>query len=84
MAYQTQKYKLGVLTISDAGARGERADTSGDAISEILKSRGFIEICRTIVSDDVDKISDILSNWSDSDDIDLLLHRKLEFCQLYR
>ena len=73
MAYQTQKYKLGVLTISDAGARGERADTSGDAISEILKSRGFIEICRTIVSDDVDKISDILSNWSDSDDIDLLL-----------
>ena len=30
-----------ILTISDAGARGERADTSGDAIVAWAKGRGY-------------------------------------------
>ena len=73
MTYQAQKYKLGVLTISDAGAKGERIDTSGDTISEVLKSRGFVEVCRTIVPDEADMITDILIKWSDSAEIDLVL-----------
>jgi len=32
--------RVAVLTISDAGARGERADTSGDAIVAWAAGRG--------------------------------------------
>ena len=32
--------RLAILTISDAGSRGERADTSGDAIAAWAESRG--------------------------------------------
>ena len=73
MSREAPKYKLGILTISDAGAKGERADTSGDAISEIMASRGFNEIRRTILPDEADKITKILSKWSDSGDMELVL-----------
>jgi molybdopterin biosynthesis enzyme MoaB len=33
--------RLGVLTISDAGSRGERADSSGDAIAAWAEARGY-------------------------------------------
>ena len=32
--------RVAILTISDAGARGERADTSGDAIVAWATARG--------------------------------------------
>ena len=34
MSNTTEKYSLGILTVSDAGSKGEREDTSGDAIAE--------------------------------------------------
>ncbi len=30
--------RVGILTVSDKGARGERADTSGEAVRELLAS----------------------------------------------
>ena len=33
--------RVGILTISDLGAAGERADTSGDAIVAWAKERGY-------------------------------------------
>ena len=33
--------RLAILTISDAGHRGERADTSGDAIVAWAVARGY-------------------------------------------
>jgi molybdenum cofactor synthesis domain-containing protein len=41
-----------VLTVSDSSARGERADLSGPAVAEILKTRKFAVVANEIVADD--------------------------------
>ena len=67
-------FNLGVLTISDTGASGLRAvDGSGDAICEMMADEGYALVKRGMVSDDVSKISEKLSEWCDSGDVDLIL-----------
>ncbi|MDQ6831630.1 MAG: MogA/MoaB family molybdenum cofactor biosynthesis protein [Gemmatimonadota bacterium] len=65
--------RLAILTISDAGARGERADTSGDAIAAWGASRAYTLGAREIVRDDVSSIVARLIEWSDDDVADLIL-----------
>ena len=65
--------RLAVLTISDAGARGERADTSGDAIVAWAEAKGYALAARHLVPDDVVPIAAALTSWSDGGDIDLVL-----------
>ena len=71
---QNSKFELGVLTISDTGARGERiVDGSGDAISEIMAAEGYAIALRDMVADEVPEISQKLSEWCDSGEVDLIL-----------
>jgi molybdopterin adenylyltransferase len=64
--------KIGILTISDKGARGEREDRSGPAIREMMEAAGG-EIVRTkIVADEQDEIRAALIQWSD-EGLDLIL-----------
>jgi len=65
--------RIAVLTISDAGARGERADTSGDAIVEWAESKGYALADRQLVPDDVVRIVSALTSWADGGGVDLLL-----------
>jgi molybdenum cofactor synthesis domain-containing protein len=65
--------RLAILTISDAGARGERADTSGDAIDAWAASRGFTVVVRTLVPDEAELIGAALTGWADRDAADLVL-----------
>ena len=65
--------RVAVLTISDAGARGERADTSGDAIAEWIAARGDELAARELVPDDVVEIVRKLTTWADGGDADLIL-----------
>ncbi|MGH7663013.1 MAG: MogA/MoaB family molybdenum cofactor biosynthesis protein [Gemmatimonadaceae bacterium] len=65
--------RVAVLTISDAGARGERADGSGDAIAAWAKARGATLAARDIVPDDTVAIVSRLIEWCDDDIADLLL-----------
>ena len=68
------KFRLGVLTISDTGTRGERAvDGSGDAICEIMAAQGYEIALRGIVADEKANISAKLSEWCDGGGLDLLL-----------
>ncbi len=67
------KFKLGILTISDTGSKGQRQDTSGDAISEIMAHEGFLEVVREIVPDERDIISAKLKEWCDGGTLDLVL-----------
>ena len=53
--------RVAVLTISDAGARGERDDRSGDAIVEWVRGRGDELAAR------------VLTRWCDDDVADLVL-----------
>ncbi len=65
--------RVAVLTISDAGVRGERADTSGDAIAEWVQARGATLAARALVSDDAEAIVRQLVAWCDGDAADLAL-----------
>lgn len=65
--------RVAVLTISDAGARGERADTSGDAIVAWVSAHGFALADRRLVADEKDAIVDALVEWADRDAADVVL-----------
>lgn len=65
--------RVAVLTISDAGARGERADTSGDAIATWASERGYALVARALVPDDSVEIVRRLLAWCDADEADLVL-----------
>lgn len=65
--------RLAILTISDAGARGERADTSGDAAERWALARGYDVAARALVPDDSVQIVSTLLTWCDTDAADLVL-----------
>ncbi|MBF8267435.1 MAG: mog [Dehalococcoidia bacterium] len=66
-------YTLGVLTVSDMGAKGQREDTSGQTIKDILVPLGFSIARYEIVPDEREIISARLSEWADGGEVDLLL-----------
>ena len=65
--------RFAILTSSDAGAAGERADTSGDAIEEMLKAAGFDQAARAMVPDEREQIAETLREWADGGDVDLVI-----------
>lgn len=65
--------RIAILTISDAGARGERADTSGDAIVAWAESKAYEIAARHLVPDDTVPIVTTLTNWADGGEVDLVL-----------
>ncbi|MFW6195198.1 MAG: MogA/MoaB family molybdenum cofactor biosynthesis protein [Chloroflexota bacterium] len=73
MSQQETVHRYAVLTSSDMGARGERQDTSGDAIQEALDADGLSLAARAIVPDDRAEIAGKLIEWADSTDIDLIV-----------
>lgn len=69
----TPRLRAAILTVSDQGSRGERADTSGDAIVEMLAQIDAEVIERAIVPDERDQIAARLRAWCDAGNIDLVL-----------
>jgi molybdenum cofactor synthesis domain-containing protein len=65
--------RVAILTISDAGARGERADTSGDAVESWARARGYEIAERALIPDETVDIVNRLTEWCDRDAADLLL-----------
>jgi molybdopterin adenylyltransferase len=65
--------RIAILTTSDAGFRGERADTSGDAIVAWAKARGSEVVARELVPDDTVEIVRSLTKWADDDAADVIL-----------
>lgn len=65
--------RVAILTISDAGVRGERTDTSGAAAERWAVDRGFTVAARALVSDDTGPIVSALAGWCDDDAADLVL-----------
>jgi len=65
--------RLAILTISDAGSRGERADTSGDAIAAWAAERGYVVADRRLVPDEIPDIRGVLAGWADADVADVVL-----------
>jgi len=65
--------RLGILTVSDAGSRGERADGSGDAIAAWAGAKGHAIAERLLVADDTAAIAAVLVGWADAGGMDLIL-----------
>lgn len=65
--------RIAVLTISDAGARGARNDTSGAAIVSWAESRGHSVAMRDLVPDETPAIVSRLIAWCDDDVADVVL-----------
>ncbi|MEA3359188.1 MAG: MogA/MoaB family molybdenum cofactor biosynthesis protein [Thermodesulfobacteriota bacterium] len=59
----------GVLTISDKGYRGQRTDSSGPLIAEMLTADGYTVEEQAIVPDNEEKIVERLIEWVDKKDI---------------
>jgi len=65
--------KAGVLTISDKGFRGQRRDTSGPLVAEILTKAGYMVEKQGIAPDDHEKIAECLTEWVDKDGLRLIV-----------
>jgi molybdenum cofactor synthesis domain-containing protein len=68
-----RRIRVGVLTVSDKGSKGEREDTAGPALAEMIESLGAEVIMRDIVPDERAAISEKLRNWADSSSVELIL-----------
>lgn len=66
-------YTAAVITVSDKGWRGERADASGPVLCDILKEKGFEVVYTAIVPDEMDAIQAELIKCADEKGIALVL-----------
>src|SRR5947199_9177021 len=65
--------RIGILTVSDLGALGQRADTSGDAIVEWAGEHGYEVAVRSVGPDETDRIAGKIARWADSGEVDVIL-----------
>ncbi len=66
--------RVGVLTVSDRSARGEREDKSGPLLAELVKERLGAEVVRMdVVPDEREEIAAVLKDWADRLRLDLVL-----------
>lgn len=65
--------RIAVLTVSDAGVRGERADASGEAVAVWAAARGDVVTERALVADESAAIASRLIAWCDGDAADLVI-----------
>ena len=65
--------RVAILTLSDKGARGERIDESGPALSAWLADKGVHTVNALVIPDDFDRIVEVLTEWADADSADLIL-----------
>lgn len=65
-------FRIGVLTASDAGSRGEREDLSSKVIMEMITSVGEVVEYKMLPDNRAD-ISAVLKTWADEFKLDLIL-----------
>jgi molybdenum cofactor synthesis domain-containing protein len=64
---------VGILTISDKGARGQRLDESGKIIRDIFSSLDSLVTKYEIVPDEVEVIRQKLAGWADEGATDVII-----------
>jgi len=66
-------FRAGILTSSDMAARGQRQDTSGEAIRELIEGIDATVERYEVLPDEAAQISDRLRRWADEDRLDLIV-----------
>lgn len=65
--------RFGILTLSDRSSRGERADASGPALAHLIQAENWLVVKQALLPDDESAIRDILIEWADSGELDVIL-----------
>lgn len=65
--------RFGILTLSDRSSRGERADSSGPALARLIQAESWSVVKQSILSDEGSAIREILIQWADSGEMDVIL-----------
>lgn len=73
MERPSERYTFAVLTLSDKGARGEREDTSGRMLCDLLQGEGYVLTEYAVIPDRQGEIVNCLRKWTDQLAIDLIL-----------
>jgi molybdenum cofactor synthesis domain-containing protein len=65
--------RVGILTVSDKGHAGERADTAGPELGGLLPPEQFAVVATALVPDDRQAIAAQLRQWCDQERLALIL-----------
>ncbi len=65
--------RLAIVTVSDAASRGQRDDTSGDAIEAWARDRGYHLASRRLLPDEYDRLLGLLIELAEAEEVDLIL-----------
>lgn len=65
-------YRIGIITVSDKGAQGQRVDESGPSIREMVKTLGEVTSYQ-VVPDDLDILKEAMISMSDKEKVNLIL-----------
>ena len=65
--------RFGILTLSDRSSRGERADSSGAMLADLIEAQGWSVVKRALLPDDESAIRAELSAWADAGEVDVIL-----------
>ena len=65
--------RIGIITISDRSARGERPDESGPALAKVIVDQGWQVVRLSVLPDEYNRIKELLAEWADNDAVDVIL-----------
>lgn len=66
-------FRVGIITSSDKGSKGEREDLSGAVIKEMVEARGYNVVSQIILPDEEELLSAEMIRLSDELKVDLVL-----------
>jgi molybdenum cofactor synthesis domain-containing protein len=65
--------RFGILTLSDRSARGERADSSGPALANLIEGEGWSVVRQALLPDQESAIRATLIAWAESREMEVIL-----------
>jgi molybdopterin adenylyltransferase len=65
--------RFGILTLSDRSSRGERVDSSGPALANLIQAEGWSVVKQSLLPDEESAIRAILTSWADSGEVNVIL-----------
>jgi len=66
-------FKVGIITASDKGSKGQREDISGKVIADIVKKKGYVVERYTILPDEEEELLKEMKYMADEIKVDLIL-----------
>lgn len=66
-------FRVGIITVSDKGSRGEREDKTGQVIKELLEGNQYKIVHYNVIPDEIELIENEIKALCDEDIADLIL-----------